>query len=729
MKISFIATVFNEEKTIDSLLSSIITQSKLPDEIILVDGGSTDRTVDSIKGEKRFKIFVKKGNRAVGRNEAIRSATGDIIVCSDAGCVLDKDWVKNITKPFQFPTHQVGKNGIPDVVAGYYAAKSTSLFQRCLAPYVLVMPDKVNSQDFLPASRSMAFKKSVWEKTGGFPENYSHNEDYVWAKTLRQQGFNIVFAKDAIVYWIPRKNLKDACIMFFRFAFGDAQAKIFRPKVVFIFARYLAALILLSLTLASNSLLLLISCYLLLIAYLAWSILKNYSYVKNARAIFILPILQISSDLAVMIGTIFGFAGSFWGGGYSKLAIFGLSWMGGLRFATRIMAFVRTAILARLLDPSQFGAYGVALLVLAMLEIFTETGVNVLLIQEKEHKDIFIHSAWIVSIIRGFVIFLLLFLSAPFVARFFNSPQSVFLLRLISIAPLLRGFINPSVIFFQKNLEFNKEFRYRFVLFFVDATVAIIATLITHSAIGLAIGFLTDVLLELILSFIIVKPTPKLVWNKEYFTKIFKRGSWVTAGGIFNYLFQNADNIVVGRLLGTLSLGLYEMAYTLSTVPITEVGDVFTRVTFPVYTKMSDDKPRLKRAFIKSTFVLSVLTVPFGVILFLFPKEIVHIALGDKWLGMVPVLPILAVFGVVRAISGFASTMFLAVGKQEYITWVTLVSFLGLVLPIFPLVMRFGIVGAGTSAMIGTVLALPLFAYYTIKVFKKEVAFMSGKQK
>ena len=241
MKSSFIATFYNEEKTIKVFLKSLFTQSELPDEIILVDGASTDSTVQIIENE--FKVFkkqnkkvvlsllIKKGNRSIGRNEAIKHSTSQIILSSDAGCILDRNWVKNILKPFS--------DKHVDVVAGFYKGIARSIFQKCLIPYVLVMPDKVNEDNFLPATRTMAFKKSIWRKACGFDEKYSHNEDYVFAHKLKEIKAKIKFERRAIVNWMPRSNFKQAFTMFFRFAYGDAEASIVRPKVVILFARYL----------------------------------------------------------------------------------------------------------------------------------------------------------------------------------------------------------------------------------------------------------------------------------------------------------------------------------------------------------------------------------------------------------------------------------------------------------------------------------------------------------
>jgi len=351
VKTSYICTVFNEEKTIKEHLNSLLNQSKLPDEIIIVDGGSTDKTASVIlvsvahpgslshnnkterfwtsqnddknkKKKIKIKFIVKPGNRSVGRNEAIKQAKGDIILISDAGCTLNKQWVENIVKPFSDKS--------VDVVAGYYASHVKSIFQKCLIPYVLVMPDKVDPETFLPATRSMAIKKSVWEELGGFDERFSYNEDYVFAKQLRKKGYKIFFQKNALVYWQPRKTLKQAFIMFFNHALGDAESRIFRPKVILIFFRYLIFFSLLSLLPMSPichpersdrmgffgmhhtvrpfgcGLRMTIGIIAIITLYILWSILKNYRYIKHPGALFWLPVLQITSDVAVLSGAIIG---------------------------------------------------------------------------------------------------------------------------------------------------------------------------------------------------------------------------------------------------------------------------------------------------------------------------------------------------------------------------------------------------------------------------------------
>jgi glycosyltransferase involved in cell wall biosynthesis len=162
MKVSLITTVLNEEKSIKSFLASVQGQARLPDEFIIVDGGSTDLTIERIKTHelkiKNLILIRKKGNRSTGRNEAIRHSTGSIIAVSDAGCILEKNWLKNIIKP-------LGNKDI-DIASGFYRPIADSIFGKSLSAYTCVMPDKIDRKNFLPSSRSVDFRKEAWKKVG-----------------------------------------------------------------------------------------------------------------------------------------------------------------------------------------------------------------------------------------------------------------------------------------------------------------------------------------------------------------------------------------------------------------------------------------------------------------------------------------------------------------------------------------------------------------------------------
>nr|MBI5456068.1 lipopolysaccharide biosynthesis protein [Candidatus Levybacteria bacterium] len=405
--------------------------------------------------------------------------------------------------------------------------------------------------------------------------------------------------------------------------------------------------------------------------------------------------------------------------GYTRDAFSGTSWISSYKIFYRIVSFLRIAILARLLSPSQFGLFGIATLVLSFLETLTETGVNIVLVQVREKIEDFIDSAWVVSIIRGVLLFIIVLLSAPFVASFFNTPKAQEIIMLISLVPLIRGFINPAEVKFQKDLKFKYEFLFRSSIFLIDSMVAIFFIVFTHSVYGLVLGLLAGAVFELITSFVFIKPTPRFRFNKHYVSDILHKGKWVTSYGILGYFGDQGDNIAVGKLLGASSLGIYQMIYKISILPLSEISDAINRVVFPIYVKIADDKNRLQKAFFKTSFVISALTIALGTMIFIFPREIILIVLGDKWLSGVEVLRILSTYGVLRAISGSITPLFLAVKKQNYVTVMSFFRFIILAVTIFPLVIKFGIIGAGYAVLLSVFGEIPVVAYYTYKIFKK----------
>lgn len=393
-----------------------------------------------------------------------------------------------------------------------------------------------------------------------------------------------------------------------------------------------------------------------------------------------------------------------------------LSWTASLRIVMRLLAFVKIAILARLLTPDQFGLVGIAFLVLAFLEIFTETGINVFFIQKEGELKDYINTAWIVSMARGILMWLLIILFSSPIAKFFNSPNVIPLIFLIGFVPLLRGFINPAVVSFQKDLQFDKEFKLRSVVFLIDSLAAIAIAVATNSPESLIWGMLIGVVVEVLLSFVIFPIRPRFSFDSNKAKAIVGRGKWVTAQGVFNYLFHQGDDIVVGKLLGIFPLGIYQNAYKISTLPIVEAGEIFNKVAFPMYVKQSHDLGKLRKTFTSFTLAICALALSFGALLFFFPEVVIRILLGDAWVSAAPILRILAIYGVIRAVTETTSGLFFALKKQEYVSAITFVSVLGLAATVVPFVRWFGLVGAAWSAVVGTILSIPILIYYVRKI-------------
>lgn len=207
------------------LMADVAAQSLVPDEMILLDGGSTDNTV-AVCEEKRnilaeagcaLRIKVVPGaNIPEGRNLAVPMATHECICVTDAGCHLDSNWCERITAPI--------REGRADFVGGFFRPVFHNRFQKVLA--ALTVADQP-PQDFLPSSRSIAFTKTLWQKVGGYPEWLRWGEDTLFNELCIEAGARYEVTGDAIVYWEVRPNLKSAMLQFYRYAFGDGLRRRF----------------------------------------------------------------------------------------------------------------------------------------------------------------------------------------------------------------------------------------------------------------------------------------------------------------------------------------------------------------------------------------------------------------------------------------------------------------------------------------------------------------------
>ena len=289
MKTSFVTTVLNEAKTITLLLDSLQTQTKLPDEVVIVDAGSTDATLDLIKAHPlnqsaTIRIISQQGvNRSQGRNLGIKSANHQIIALSDAGCVLDNGWLARITGPLT--------NTSIDSVAGYYQTTADSVLAKAMAPFVAVMPDRFNHKTYLPSSRSLALKKSAWLKVGQYPENLDFCEDLIFSAKLKAQT-RMVVKPEAIVFWQIEDSLKDFYHRLKNYASGDVLAG-YWPHLIKIISVYLRYLVFFTVPP-------------LFLAYLFWPIIKFNHDVFGFKAIICLPLVQLTADLAVLRGALLG---------------------------------------------------------------------------------------------------------------------------------------------------------------------------------------------------------------------------------------------------------------------------------------------------------------------------------------------------------------------------------------------------------------------------------------
>lgn len=221
MKASLITTVLNEIDSIEAFLNALEDQSLPPDEVIVVDAGSTDGTVEAIEhfatDRPWLRLIEEPGNRSHGRNTAIDAASHDVIACADAGSLPDPWWLANLLKPF---------DDAAEWVAGFYWVDAKSVVDRCGGLTIVYVEEEVDADSFLPSARSMAFTKNAWEAAGRFPEEVDFGEDTLFGVRMRAAGIEPTLALDATVSWHPPSGFGGLARTTFRWGRGDAAARV-----------------------------------------------------------------------------------------------------------------------------------------------------------------------------------------------------------------------------------------------------------------------------------------------------------------------------------------------------------------------------------------------------------------------------------------------------------------------------------------------------------------------
>ena len=371
-------------------------------------------------------------------------------------------------------------------------------------------------------------------------------------------------------------------------------------------------------------------------------------------------------------------------------------WVFLLQGTDQTIRLLRTIVLARLLAPDDFGLMGIALLVLSVLKRFSQTGFSEALIQKKEASD-HLDTAWTISLFRGVILFCILFIFSPHISLFFENPKTNSIIRVISFSLLFDGLRNIAVIYFQKNLEFKKKFFFQISGTVIDLFVTIPLALILKTVWALAIGHIVRSFTQLLLSYRLSQYRPCFEFNLKKAEDLFSFGRWIFGSSILVFLITEGDDFLVAKILGATSLAFYQMAYKISNFPSTQLSLIVNQVTFPAFSKIQGDLKRIQKAFLNSFGVTSALSIGIAGGIFVLAEDITLVLLGNEWVDIIPVLQVLAIWGAIRALGGNTSPLLKALNKPNLITYFHLAMVFGLALIIYPLTVKWGILGTAIA--------------------------------
>jgi O-antigen/teichoic acid export membrane protein len=206
------------------------------------------------------------------------------------------------------------------------------------------------------------------------------------------------------------------------------------------------------------------------------------------------------------------------------------------------------------------------------------------------------------------------------------------------------------------------------------------------------------------------------MFEREKFQDLLAFGKWLFGSGILVFLITQGDDILVGKMLGVTALGFYQMAYLLSNLPATEITHVISQVTFPAYSKLQEDLPRLREAYLKVLQLTAFLSLPLAGIIFILAPEFINLFIGEKWIPMVSAMQALVLWGMIRSVGATTGPVFISTGNPEILTKLQFVVLTLLLIIIFPLTTKWGILGTSLAVVISALIPNLVAVYMVLKI-------------
>lgn len=408
--------------------------------------------------------------------------------------------------------------------------------------------------------------------------------------------------------------------------------------------------------------------------------------------------------------------------GIGLRAVRGVFWTYLSAAGSKLLVFVSTVVLARVLVPAEFGQVGLALLIISYMDTIGDLGVSSALIYERERPEEASNVTFIVSLAMGLIWFMAAFATAPLIADFFRDPGAVPIIRVMAIVFVINALGNTHDALLRRELEFRKRLVPDFAMALLKGLCSVALAFAGWGAWSLVLGQLIGATAATVALWLVVpwRPGLKTSWNTA--RSMLRYSSRIVSVDVVSALVSNADYVIVGRMLGSAALGLYTLAYRTPELLITMVIWVIGKVTFPVYAKLRHDPAALSNAFLTTLRYLSLVTLPAGIGLAMLGSLFVADLYGPNWVSATVTLQALALVCALRSLGSHAGNVYKATGRTDILIRLGLLR-AALLIPAMIAGARHGILGVALAQLIvtacstllnlyvaGRVLALPVWS-------------------
>ena len=327
------------------------------------------------------------------------------------------------------------------------------------------------------------------------------------------------------------------------------------------------------------------------------------------------------------------------------------------------LGLVSILILARLLTPADFGMVAIATVLQAIVAAVTSLSLAEALIQHEDPQPCHLDAVWTLGVLRGGVVGGLYGAAGPWAAQAFGEPRLTPVMAVLAVGIFLTGLANPRRVMLQRKLIFWQDFMLKVGEKLTAVIVTVTIALLFRSYWALVWGIVAGQLANILISYTILpyRPRPGLKGARRLFTFSL----WLTLGQVMNTINWRFDQLLVGKFIGSTTLGLYTVGDNLAVMPTRETTQPLTETLYPAFAQLSRDPERLRAAYQSSQAVVTAIALPLGIGMALLARPLVLVAMGPRWEGAVMVIQGLASIFALQTLGALAQPLAMALGRTR----------------------------------------------------------------
>ena len=393
----------------------------------------------------------------------------------------------------------------------------------------------------------------------------------------------------------------------------------------------------------------------------------------------------------------------------------GVFWSFIEKFGSQLILLISQIVLARILEPKDFGLLGMLAIFIAVSQAFIDSGFDNALIQKKEVNQIDYSTVFYFNITIGFVLYLILFFAAPFIADFFNQPVLIDLTRAVCIVLAVNSFGLIQFVKFKIEMNFKAIAQVVVIANLLSAFVGIAMALMGFGVWALAGQIIGIYFFRTVFFWIKSSWRPSFIFSYQSFKQLFSFGSKLLLSGIINQTFENIYLLVIGRIFSASALGFYTQAKKLQEVPVTTLAQVVGNVTFPAFSKIQDENEKLRVGFRKLIKLLVFINFPLMLGLAVVAEPLLVLILGEKWLPSVPYFQLLCIAGMIYTLHASNLNILKVKGRSDLFLYLEIIKKAIVVIAIF-IGLNWGIIGLIVGQICTSFISFFINAFYTGKL-------------